>query len=157
MNGTKLTIRRDSIAAPDVLRLFLALNAELSMLYTEDGANHFGLEPHEVTEGQGAIFVAYEGDDALGCSAIRRLDDSTAELKRMYVVPQARGIGVALLLTRALEDEARKLGVRRLVLETGGRQPEALALAEKLGFARIAPFGEYVDSPLSVCMGKELD
>jgi putative acetyltransferase len=156
MNRSPVSVRRESIAAPAVLQLFSALNAELSALYTEEGANHFALDEHEVAEGSGAILVAWEGSTPVGCSAIRRIDGHTAELKRMYVVPAARGRGIALLLTRALEDEARRLSVRQLVLETGERQPEAIALAEKLGFVRVARFGEYVNSPLSVCMAKDL-
>jgi GNAT superfamily N-acetyltransferase len=92
----------------------------------------------------------------LGCGAVRRLDQATAELKRMFVAPGIRGQGVGRALLRALEDEARGLGARRLVLETGIRQRAALALYRKTGFAVIPAFGEYVDSPTSVCMGKDL-
>ena len=59
------------------------------------------------------------------------------------------------LLTR-LEEEGRDLGVKRIVLETGERQPEALALYARAGYTRVPPFGEYVGSPLTVCMAKEL-
>jgi GNAT superfamily N-acetyltransferase len=74
----------------------------------------------------------------------------------MYVSPEERGRGLSRLLLNALESEARALGLSRLVLETGVRQVAALALYERAGFSRIAPFGEYVGSPLSVCMAKEL-
>jgi GNAT superfamily N-acetyltransferase len=67
-----------------------------------------------------------------------------------------RGRGIGRHVLGALELEGRRLGVRRLVLETGERQAEALALYTGAGFARIPPFGEYVDSPLSVCMEKRL-
>jgi GNAT superfamily N-acetyltransferase len=157
LSKSDLVIRREDIHAPVIARLFDALNAELSELYTEEGANHFELAADEVQEGAGALLVAWMGEEAVGCSAIRRLDSHTAELKRMYVVPGARGRGVAFELLRATEAEARKLSVKRLVLETGERQPEAIALAEKVGYVRIAPFGEYIGSPLSVCMGRTLD
>jgi GNAT superfamily N-acetyltransferase len=150
-------VTTEPITSPVVERLFSALNAELSVRYTEAGANHFTLDAHEVLAGRGAIFVLYEGGEPVGCSAIRRIDVDTAELKRMYVVPEARGRGVAAKLLHVTIDEARKLAVRRMVLETGERQPEAIALAEKFGFARIERFGGYVDSPLSVCMGRDLD
>ena len=88
--------------------------------------------------------------------AIRRLGDDEAEIKRMYVLPALRGRGIGGALLDALEAEARALGVRRLLLETGERQPEALALYRRAGFVVIEPYGEYVDSPLSVCMAKTL-
>jgi GNAT superfamily N-acetyltransferase len=74
----------------------------------------------------------------------------------MYVAPEERGRGVGRALLAALEAAARALGLSRLVLETGDRQREAIALYRRAGFRDIPPFGEYVGSPLSVCMGKEL-
>jgi len=74
----------------------------------------------------------------------------------MYVEPSARGCGVGRMVLRALESEARRLQVNRIVLETGERQPEALALYQRSGFSRISAFGEFVGSPLSVCMAKEI-
>ncbi|WP_437970533.1 GNAT family N-acetyltransferase [Sorangium sp. So ce260] len=150
-------IRRADIASPVAQALIEALNAELSSRYPEEGANHFELGESEVTEGRGAFLVASDGDARpLGCGALRRLDAWTAEVKRMYVAPGARRRGVARAVLAALEEEARRLGVTRLVLETGERQPEALALYSRAGFRRIPPFGEYVDSPLSVCLEKLL-
>ena len=72
----------------------------------------------------------------------------------MYVDVSARGRGVGGAILRALEAEARGLGVGRIVLETGERQPEAIRLYEAAGYTLIPRYGEYVDSPLSVCMGK---
>ena len=92
----------------------------------------------------------------MGCGAIRRLDADTAEIKRMYVEPGARGQGVGRAVLAALEAEGRRLGVTRIMLETGERQVEALALYSRAGFVRIPAFGEYVASPLSLCMGKEV-
>jgi putative acetyltransferase len=136
--------------------LLAALNAELSALYPEEGANHFRLDPGEVAPGQGAFLVAYAGDEAIGCGALRRLDGATAEIKRMFVTADRRGRGIGRALLAALEAEGRRLGVTRLVLETGDRQPEAIALYNAFGFTRIPSFGDYARSPLSVCMGKAL-
>ncbi|MFO1512621.1 MAG: GNAT family N-acetyltransferase [Verrucomicrobiota bacterium] len=80
----------------------------------------------------------------------------TGEIKRMYVVPEERGRGVGRAILNGLEAEARALRISRLVLETGVRQTAAQALYQRAGFARIAPFGEYVDSPLSLCLAKQL-
>ncbi len=92
----------------------------------------------------------------MGCGAVRRIEARTGEIKRMYVSPDARGRGIGRAVLAALEAEARTLGIARLVLETGLRQGEALALYEGAGFSRIPPFGEYVNSPLSLCMAKDL-
>jgi putative acetyltransferase len=149
-------IRREHLGSAVASRLIAALNAELSARYPEEGANHFRLDAAEVDAGRGAFLVAYVDATPVGCGAIRRLDAATAELKRMYVEPARRGRGVGRAVLRALEAEARRLGVTRLVLETGARQTEALGLYEAHGFVRTSAFGEYVGLPLSVCMEKRI-
>ena len=151
------SLRRGSLTGPEGRSLIAALNAEMSAIYPEPGATHFSLGEEEVAEGRGAFFiVSLEGRPA-GCGAVRLLDDTTGELKRMYVAPEARGRGIGRLLLRALEAEARALGARRLVLETGVRQAAALALYRNAGFTAIPLYGEYCLSPAtSVCLGKEL-
>ena len=74
----------------------------------------------------------------------------------MFVAPEARGAGVATALLTALERTAEEHGVARVVLETGPLQPEAIALYEKHGYARIPNFGPYVGDPLSLCFAKDL-
>jgi GNAT superfamily N-acetyltransferase len=151
-----LTLRPEPLDSAAARTLILALNAELGGRYPEAGANHFRLDPEEVGPGRGAFLVAYAGGEPVGCGAVRRLDAETAEIKRMFVVPGLRGQGIAGRVLSGLEDEARALGVRRLVLETGVRQPEAIALYRRFGFADIPAFGEYIGSELSVCLGKAL-
>jgi GNAT superfamily N-acetyltransferase len=138
--------REDMRSAPATM-LIHALNEELSQRYPEEGANHFRLDPEEVGEGRGVFLVVRSAGRPVACGAVRRLDAQTAEIKRMYVVPAFRGQGIARRLLTALEAESTALGISRLVLETGDRQPEALALYERAGFARIPAFGKYVDSP----------
>lgn len=148
--------RRESLSSDVALVLIAALNAELLQHYPEEGATHFRLDADEVASGRGAFLVAYAAADAVGCGALRRRDPHVAEVKRLYVVPPLRGRGIGVVVLRALEREARHLGVSRLVLETGERQPEAVALYRRAGFAVIPPFDEYVVSPLSLCMAKDL-
>jgi GNAT superfamily N-acetyltransferase len=137
--------------------LIQALNAELSAMHPEPGANHFSLDPAETARGRGAFLVIYRGEVAVGCGALRLLDADTAELKRMYVSPAERGRGLGRLLVAELEAEARALGVRRLVLETGIRQEAALGLYQAVGFQPIPLYGEYNLSPdTSICLGKDL-
>jgi len=149
-------VQRGDILSSAARALIEALNAELSSRYPEPGATHFRLDPGEVADGQGAFLIASSSGKPVGCGAVRRIEARTGEIKRMYVSPDARGRGIGRAVLAALEAEARALGIVRLVLETGLRQGEALALYEGAGFSQIPPFGEYVASPLSVCMAKDL-
>ena len=151
-----MKIQRADILSPTALALIQALNAELLGRYPEENANHVRLDAEEVAEGRGAFLIASRDGQAVGCGAIRRIEARTGEIKRMYVSPEERGRGCGRALLDALEVEAHALGLRRLVLETGVRQPDAIAVYERAGFSRIGPFGEYEDSPLSVFMAKDL-
>jgi GNAT superfamily N-acetyltransferase/SAM-dependent methyltransferase len=152
----ELVIEPSSLDSADARALIGELNRQLDDDYPEPGANHFRLDAGEVAPGRGVFLIARLGGEAVGCGAVRALDDGVAEIKRMYTRPAARGKGVARALLAALEVQARSLGATRLVLETGERQRAAVALYVRAGFEEIPPFGEYVDSPLSVCYGKPL-
>jgi GNAT superfamily N-acetyltransferase len=157
MTPDAIAIERADLTDEISKGLIASLNAELSALYPEPGANHFRLDPEEVAGGRGVFLVAYQEGTAVGCGALRLLDAETAELKRMYVSPAARGQGVGRRLVQALETEARALGVRRLVLETGTRQTAAVALYRSAGYQPIPLFGEYCLSPeTSICLGRDL-
>ena len=151
-----LKIERASLDSTEALALIEALNRELSERYPEEGATHFRLDPDEVAPGRGGFLIAYVDGAPVGCGALRRLEKREAEIKRMYVIASCRNQGIARALLEALEQLAQSLKAKRLVLETGVRQPEALAVYRRAGFVTIPPFGEYVDSPLSVCMAKDL-
>jgi GNAT superfamily N-acetyltransferase len=152
-----IAIRRAELTTDVSRALIEALNTELRSSYSEPGATHFHLDPEEVADGRGAFLVIYREETPVGCGALRLLDAETAELKRMYVSPTLRGKGLGRRLVAALEAEARALGVRRLVLETGVRQATALALYRATGFHPIPLYGEYRLSPeTSVCFGKDL-
>jgi len=154
----EISLQRAELTSQPVQQLIAALNAELTGMYPEPGANHFALDPAEVAPGRGIFLVAYRNGQPIGCGAVRLLDPTTAEVKRMYVEPALRGGGIGRRLVEALEAEARRLGAERLVLETGARQVEALALYTRCGFMRIPLYGEYCLSPAtSICLGKPLD
>lgn len=150
-------IRRSTLSSPDGSRLIAELNAELTALFPEQGANHFSLSEAQVQLGTGTFVIAYLDERAVGCGAVRRMDEATAELKRMYVHPSVRGCGVGRAIVEALESEARQLRVARIVLETGTRLARAIGLYESMGYQRIPLFGEYLSSPdTSLCFGKTL-
>lgn len=104
----------------------------------------------------GAFLVATVGGEAAGCIALAPLADNTGEVKRMFVTPSLRRRGVGAALLAALEEEARRLGYRRLRLETGDQQPEAVALYAQAGYARIDPYGPFADDPSSIYLEKTL-
>jgi putative acetyltransferase len=150
-------LRRTGLDDPVAQRLIAALNAELSATYPEPGATHFRLDPAEVAEGNGAFLVARIGEEPAGCGAVRRARDGDFEIKRMYAAPPFRGRGVGRAVLAAVVVVARRLGGRRVVLETGVRQAAAIALYERAGYARIPPWGEYAgSSSTSVCMAKRI-
>ena len=154
--SAQIEIRRTDLLTPVAGLLIGALNAELEARYPEPGATFFRLDPDEVSEGSGAFFVAYLAAEPVGCGAVRLIKTAVAEIKRMYVAPSVRGHGVGRRILAELEAAARTLGVRRLVLETGPRQPEAIALYRRAGFVGIPLFGEYISSDFSICMAKDL-
>ena len=124
----------------DVQRLTAAQQAELRARY--DG----GLEPGTPPSAADVAVVLVARDpsgQAVGCGALRPLGDGVAEVKRMYVVPTARGRGLSKALLACLEGAAQDRGWTTLRLETGPRQPEAIALYEGAGYEPIVPFGAY--------------
>jgi GNAT superfamily N-acetyltransferase len=126
----------------DVRRLTAAQQAELRARY--EGGQEPGTPPSAADVA--VVLVARDaGGEAVGCGALRPLGDGVAEIKRMYVVPAARGQGLSKLVLAGLEAAARDRGWTTLRLETGPRQPEAVALYEGAGYRPIAAFGPYAD------------
>ncbi len=96
------------------------------------------------------------GGDPVGCGTLLDLGGGVAEIKRMYVRPEARGQGVSRGVLEGLEREALRRGFARCRLETGERQPEAMGLYRSAGYEEIEKFGPYRDSPLSRCFERRL-
>ena len=113
--------------------------------------------PSDVSAPRTAFLVARLGTRPVGCGAIRRIDDTTAEIKRMYVAPAGRRRGIARRILAELERRAADFAYRTVRLETGIHQHEAIGLYESAGYRRIPAFGHYVGSAISVCYEKALD
>jgi len=128
--------------------------AELDARYGSD--DHEPGPPPTATDVD--LFLVALGDDgaAIACGALRRLDAGSAEIKRMYVVPERRGSGVATGVLRALESAAAERGWHTLRLETGTEQPDAQRFYRREGYREIPLFGNYTGSALSVCFEREL-
>ena len=136
------------------VQLIAELDADLARNY-EDDQRH-GLHPGEERDPRLHFFLLEHDGVAAGCGAIRELEPGVAELKRMYVRPGYRGRGLSRRLLTELERQAALIGVRRLCLETGPLQHAALALYRSAGYAEIPAYGEYIGSPVSICMERML-
>ena len=149
-----VTIAVEAPRQPDVLALLREGDEFALSLYPAE--NYYGLDLDALEKPGVALLVARDGAAVVGTAALVDNGDATAELKRMFVSPSSRGLGVGSLLLGAVEDRARELGIPVLRLETGLPQAAAIALYEKHGFAHIPQFGQYVGDPTSVCMEKVL-
>jgi len=153
----QVDVRVGELGHPAAAKLIVALDAEIRARY-EDPIQGLVLDLGlaEVAPRLGAFALAWAGDDAVGCGAVRLIADDTAELKRMYVVPEYRRHGVASAILQFLESQARSLGASRIVLETVTSPPSARSLYQAFGYEQIDKFGQYVESEISYCMGKIL-
>jgi putative acetyltransferase len=138
----------------EVRALIGALDDYLDALYPAE--NNYLLDVEALCVPEVTFFVARVGGMALGCGALRALDARSGELKRMYVAPEARGLGIGRAILGAIERRARALGLAELKLETGPAQPEALALYRASGFLPCAAFADYRPDPLNLFMVKPL-
>ena len=144
---------------PRARRLIGMLDRLQLSLYPAE-SNH--LDPVETLEREDVTFLAaFVDGKVVGCGAVKLVSPSGTsprygEIKRMYVDPGAPGSGVGGALMEALESSLLALGIDIVRLETGVRQPAALALYERRKYVRIPPFGEYGEDPLSVFYEKRL-
>nr|WSY54249.1 GNAT family N-acetyltransferase [Streptomyces sp. NBC_00886] len=158
-----MNIRPVPFAHPDAVKLNDLVQAEYHDRYG-DGGDATTLDPSDFTPPAGLYLIAYDdNDDPVATGGWRAQDangegneDGDAELKRMYVVEQARGRGLARRMLAALEENARAAGRTRMVLETGTRQPEAIALYTSSGYEPCVKFGYYRFYDDSRCFAKAL-
>lgn len=151
-----MEIRREKFESEASRKLADALEAEL--LATYDGVpGSGGLPEPSIFEPPGGVFlVGWEDGEPVACGGIARYDEATAEIRRMYVVPRARGRGLSRRVLAALEDEARALGYSLVRLETGKLQTEAIGLYASAGFEPIPRYGPFANDPKSICFEKRL-
>jgi GNAT superfamily N-acetyltransferase len=154
---TEIEIRPTSFDDPVARAMIAEALADLGVRYGGSG-DDTPVDADDFDPPAGRFLVAWIDGTPAGCGGWRTLaeDDEAAEIKRMYTVPGSRGRGVASAVLRAIEETAREAGKKRVVLETGHRQPEAIALYGKLGYERIPNFGYYKDHPGCVSFGRVL-
>jgi putative acetyltransferase len=148
-----IVIGREAPDSEEAVRLLQARDAELDSLYPPD--NRFSIPVEEHVQSNLIFLMARENGTAIG-TGVLSFQEGYAELKSMYVVPEARGRYVGAVIVDELERAAAAAGFEHLRLETGVRSPAAIKLYENSGFRRCARFGNYPDAPLSVFMEKRI-
>lgn len=148
-----MTILRTDANNTDFVALIGVLDNELA---ARDGQIHAYYHQFNQLDQIKFTLVAYNGRVPIGCGALKPFDEDTLEVKRMFVLPEKRGMGIATKLLMELERWAGELGVKRCVLETGKNQPEAIQLYRKRGYQAIPNFGPYVGIENSMCFEKML-
>ncbi|WP_339710093.1 GNAT family N-acetyltransferase [uncultured Kriegella sp.] len=148
-----VSIERTNSKNQDFKKLVVLLDAYLRIT---DGDEHAFYNQYNTIENLQEVVVIYSENLAVGCGAIKPYDSDTAEIKRMFVLPEARGKGLATQILTALEQWAGELNYKKCILETGKRQPEAIALYTKAGYTVIPNYGQYQRMENSVCFQKQV-
>jgi GNAT superfamily N-acetyltransferase len=147
-------IRIEAFDSPAAQAFIAELQTEYLRRYGEGDATP--VDPAEFAPPRGLFLVAYLDGVPAACGGWR-VKGPDAEVKRMYVAPSARGRGLARRVLAELESTAFAAGLDRLILETGTKQPEAVALYQSAGYVQIPGFGHYRDEPNNLCFGKSLN
>ncbi len=148
-----ISIKRTNSGDKDFQNLVKELDNDLMI---RDGEEHLFYNQFNKIDTIKNAVVAYEGDEPVGCGAIREFSPKAMEVKRMYVLPAKRGQGVAAAILKELETWSRELKYKKCVLETGKKQPEAIVFYTKNNYKIIPSFGQYLNVKNSVCFEKQL-
>ena len=148
-----ITLMRTNSENIDFISLVKLLDAELAI---RDGAEHSFYSQFNKIDKIKYVVLAFSEGRAVGCGAIKEYSEEAVEVKRMYVLPEERNRGVASQILHELEIWARELSFRKCVLETGKKQPEAIALYMRNSYIRVANYGQYAGVQNSVCFEKKL-
>lgn len=153
MNKSNFKIIRTDSSHPAFIALVKLLDAELAI---RDGDDHdFYHQFNHINEIKNVV-VVFKNEEAVACGAFKYYDTDKAEIKRMYTCEDKRGFGLAMMALAEVEKWANESGYKRVVLETGIQQPEAIGLYKKLGYTPMANYGPYAGVDTSLCFGKKL-
>ena len=148
-----MRFERSDSQNPEFIQLVLQLDIELA---ERDGPEHGFYQQFNKIDSIRHALLAFDGEEAVGCGAFKEFNDEIVEIKRMFVPDEQRGKGVASKVLKELEAWALELGYTTCILETGKRQPEAIALYKKNGYELIPNYGQYAGVENSVCFQKVL-
>lgn len=151
--SSMITLHRTTSENPDFIGLVQLLDADLTR---RDGADNAYYAQFNKIDKLKQVVVAYENDHAVGCGAFKEFAPRIFEVKRMYTCPESRGKGIAGQILGELEQWAAEFKGNSCILETGKRQPEAIALYKKYGYQIIPNYGPYIGVDNSVCFEKIL-
>ena len=146
-------IKRVNSTDTDFIALVRLLDKELA---ERDGNDHSFYAQYNKIDLIRYCLVLYENKTPVSCGAIKELSSESTEVKRMYTLTGFRGKGYAQMILTELEKWAQELGYKNCVLETGKRQPEAIALYKKCGYEIISNYGQYIGIENSVCFQKKI-
>ena len=149
-----ITCLRTNSDDPDFRKLVVVLDAYLRIL---DGDDHLFYAQLNKTDSIKHVIVVYQNGESIGCGAIRHYSEDTVEVKRMYVLENQRGKGIASTILNELENWAKELSYKKCILETGKKQVEAIKLYHKAGYTLIENYGQYKNMESSVCFEKILE
>ena len=148
-----MPLLRTTSENPDYQKLVVLLDATLKIL---DGDDHEFYDQFNKSDAINNVVVFYENNQPLGCGAFKLYESKAVEIKRMFVLPEQRGKGIANKILNELENWAKELGYADCILETGNKQIEAIGLYQKSGYAIIQNYGQYQGVENSVCMQKSI-
>jgi putative acetyltransferase len=137
----------------DFQQLIRCLDEELAV---RNGILQGQYTQYNIITNLGTVVVGYHDDRPSGCGCFKVFEETTVEIKRMFVTPEKRGSGIAKMILQELEKWAFEKGYRKAILETGVKQYEAIAFYTKLGYQRMDNYGQYTGNSNSLCMGKDL-
>jgi putative acetyltransferase len=149
----QITLKRTNSADPDFQSLIKQLDADLRL---RNGDEMDEYDQHNIIAPIDTVVIAYADKEPVACGCFKKYNETTVEIKRMFVAPPARGKGISRKILAELETWAHTLGFGCIILETGGRQVEALALYQRAGYAPIANYPPYEKMEDSYCFRKEL-
>lgn len=148
-----LTLIRTNSDHPDFRQLVVLLDQDLAI---RDGDEHAFYAQFNKVDAIKEAVVAYQNETPVACGAIKPFRETAVEIKRMFVHPDYRKQGIAVKILTELEQWAAELSFTKCVLETGKKQPEAIALYQKVGYHITPNYGQYIGVDNSVCMAKLL-
>lgn len=149
----QITLQRTNSADPVFRMLITELDTDLRI---RNGEIMNIYDQHNVIELIDTVVIASVNNEPAGCGCFKPFDGDSVEIKRMFVRPHLRGMGISRAILNALELWTQQLGFNYTVLETGNKQTEALSLYHKNGYLNIPKYGPYVDLPDSICLRKTL-
>jgi len=148
-----IELKRTTSDNEEFIKLNNLLDKELTI---RDGDEHAFFDQYNKLDTIKHIILAYNNEDAVGCGAIKNIDGEIVEIKRMFVLPEARGKKIASQVLSELENWAKELGYKQCILETGVSFKDAIGLYLKSGYEIMENYGQYAEVKSSVCFNKIL-